>query len=262
MKKIFVLLLMLQCISGISQTEKLKVIPVTDGVEALELVAKDQFGYHYYVKNNVFSKSKEEKTLEYKNIPLGKITKVDLQNPLKIVLFYEDFNTVILLDNQLNEIQKINFSSLVTPVVAGAVAMASQNRLWVYDIILQQIGLYDYLKNNHLSHTQSLQGNLRYYEADFNHFQWIDDQLHWYICDIFGKVSSYGKVPDFEQIHIINPQIIIYLKSGTLFLKNCSTNKTYTIEHNDKSVKSFSYKDQALTIFTTHGISNYKIIIP
>lgn len=262
MKKIVVLLFMLQCIYGISQTEKLRAVPVTDGAKALELVAKDQFGYHYYVKNNVFSKSKDGETQEYKNIPLGKITKVDLQNPLKIVLFYENFNTVILLDNQLNEIQKINFSNLITPVVAGAVAMGSQNRLWVYDTILQQVGLYDYLKNNYVSLTQSLQGNLRSFEADFNHFQWIDDQLQWYICDIFGNVSAYGKVPDFEQIQIINPQIIIFLKSGTLFLKNYSTNKTYTIEHNNKSVKSFSYKDQVLSIFTTHGISNYKITIP
>jgi hypothetical protein len=31
------------------------------------------------------------------------------QNPLNIVLFYENFNVVILLDNQLNETQKINF---------------------------------------------------------------------------------------------------------------------------------------------------------
>jgi hypothetical protein len=228
----------------------------------LELIAKDQFGYNYYIRNNIFSKSKEGKTLEYKNVPLGKITKVDLQNPLKIVLFYENFNTVILLDNQLNEIQKINFSDLITPVVAGAVAMSSQNRLWVYDTMLQQIGLYDYLKNNYISLTQSLQGNLKYYEADFNHFQWIDDQLQWYVCDIFGKVSSHGKVPDFDQVQVINLQSIIYLKSGSLFLKNYSTNKTYAIEHNNKSVKSFSYKDQVLSIFTTQGISNYKITIP
>ena len=39
-----------------------------------------------------------------------KIKKVDLINPLKVTLFYEEFNTVVLLDNQMNEIQKIDFS--------------------------------------------------------------------------------------------------------------------------------------------------------
>jgi hypothetical protein len=58
-----------------------------------------------------------EKTTKILNtkIPLWeKITKVDLQNPLKIVLFYESFNSALLLDNQLNEIQKINFPATQT----------------------------------------------------------------------------------------------------------------------------------------------------
>lgn len=54
----------------------------------------------FYIKKN------NTQLWQYKNLSLGKITKIDLQNPLKIVLFYEGFNSVILLDNQLNEIQK------------------------------------------------------------------------------------------------------------------------------------------------------------
>ena len=64
----------------------------------------------------MFYKTKDHQSLEYKNISLGKITKVDLQNPLKIVLFYENFNTAVLLDNQLNETQKINFSENTIPI--------------------------------------------------------------------------------------------------------------------------------------------------
>ena len=75
-----------------------------------EFIGYDSFGFYYTLKNDVFSKINQRETLEYKNISLGKITKVDLQNPLKIVLFYEDFNTAVTLDNQLNETQKINFS--------------------------------------------------------------------------------------------------------------------------------------------------------
>jgi hypothetical protein len=56
-----------------------------------------------------FSKIGTRETFVYQNFSLGKITKVDLQNPLKIVLFYENFNTVVTLDNQLNEIQKSIF---------------------------------------------------------------------------------------------------------------------------------------------------------
>ena len=108
-----------------------------------QFLGYDPFGFYYTIKNNVFSKINTRDTLEYKNISLGKITKVDLQNPLKIVLFYENFNTVILLDNQLNETQKINFSESTIPFVVSAVGIASQNQLWIYNSMNQQLGLYD-----------------------------------------------------------------------------------------------------------------------
>ena len=66
--------------------------------------------------------------------------------PMDTVLFYEDFNTVIFLDNQFNEIQKINLSESLPSLAVTAIGNASQNRLWIYDNLNQQISLYDYLK--------------------------------------------------------------------------------------------------------------------
>ena len=199
---------------------------------------------------------------EYKNISLGKPTKVDVQNPLKIMLFYENFNTIILLDNQLNETQKINLSENDVPILATATGIVSQNRLWIYNSLTQQIGLFDYLKNKFLSITPSLQGNLKYYESDFNTLQWIDNNLNWYSCDIFGKITTLGKVTDFDQMQVINDHIILFLKEGKLQLQDIKNNTIYTIQNVEKSFKKFYYKDQILATFTNHGITNYKISIP
>jgi hypothetical protein len=163
----------------------------------------DQSGFYYSIKNNVLSKTKREKSFEYKNISLGKPTKIDFQNPLKIMLFYENFNTIILLDNQLSETQKINLSENDVPIMAAAAGIASQNRLWIYNSLTQQIGLFDYLKNTFQSITPSFEGNLKYYESNFNTFQWIDNNLNWYSCDIFGKTTTLGKVADFDQMQVI-----------------------------------------------------------
>jgi len=89
-------------------------------LSADEFLGYDQFGYYYSIKNNVLSKTKKEESFEYKNISLGKPTKIDIQNPLKIMLFYENFNTIVLLDNQLSETQKINFSENDIPILATA----------------------------------------------------------------------------------------------------------------------------------------------
>lgn len=222
----------------------------------------DQFGFYYSIKNNVLFKDKKNEHFEYKNIALGKPTKIDLQNPLKIILFYENFNTIIILDNQLSEIQKINLSENGIPIMASAAGIASQNRLWIYNSLTQEIGLFDYLKNTFQSITPSFQGNLKHYESDFNTFQWIDNKLNWYSCDVFGKVSSWGKVSDFDKIQIINNQFIIFSKEDKLYLQDLKNNNISEIKNVEKSFQNFHYKDQILSIFTTQGITNYKISIP
>ncbi|MDI5898885.1 hypothetical protein [Flavobacterium yafengii] len=222
----------------------------------------DSFSFYYTIKNNVFSKINTRDTLEYKNISLGKITKVDLQNPLKIVLFYENFNTVIILDNQLNETQKINFSESIIPIVVSAIGIASQNQLWIYNSMNQQLGLYDYLNNDYKTISVPFTESIRNYSSDFNVFHWVDNKNNWYVCDIFGKIKSKGIIPDFDSIVIINESQLIYSKDAVLILYDLEKGKKTEIEISEKTFKKFYYKDQILSIFTSAGITNYKITIP
>lgn len=227
-----------------------------------QFLGYDPFGFYYTIKNNVFSKINTRDTLEYKNISLGKITKVDLQNPLKIVLFYENFNTVILLDNQLNEIQKINFSESTIPIVVSAIGIASQNQLWIYNSMNQQLGLFDYLNTIYKTISVPSAENIKNYFSDFNAFYWIDNKNNWYACDIFGRITNNGKVPDFESIEIINKNQFIYSTNGSLIFQDLEKDQKTEIKIAEKSFKKFYYKDQILSIFTSEGITNYKIIIP
>jgi hypothetical protein len=55
---------------------------------------------------------------------LGKITKVDIKT--LYVLFYENFNVVILLDNQLNETQK-NILENTSALAVSATGIASKS---------------------------------------------------------------------------------------------------------------------------------------
>jgi hypothetical protein len=226
-----------------------------------EFLGYDAFGFYYTIKNNVFSKINKLDTIEYKNMSLGKITKVDLQNPLKIVLFYENFNTVIILDNQLNETQKINFSDNITPIVVTAIGIASQNQLWIYNSMNQQLGFYDYLKNEYKTIAVPFTETIQYYLSDFNSFHWVDTKNNWYFCDIFGKITSKGMLPDFDYIQIITENQFIYSKNKILILQDIEKVKTTEIEISEKTFKKLYYKDQILSIFTTTGITNYKIII-
>ena len=263
MKKVILLLLIGSFSMMISQNLKQNAV-LMDSIrfDGDQFLGYDPFGFYYTIKNNVFSKINTRDTLEYKNISLGKITKVDLQNPLKIVLFYENFNTVILLDNQLNEIQKINFSESTIPIVVSAIGIASQNQLWIYNSMNQQLGLYDYLNTIYKTISVPFTENIKNYFSDFNAFYWIDNKNNWYACDIFGRITNNGKVPDFESIEIINKNQFIYSTNGSLIFQDLEKDQKTEIKIAEKSFKKFYYKDQILSIFTSEGITNYKIIIP
>jgi hypothetical protein len=264
MRKILILLFFVfKLLTVVAQEEKI----VAKQIDILQtdvdiFVGFDGMGNHYYTKNNVFYKKNDRKLWQYKNTSLGKIKEVDFQNQLKILLFYENFNTIVLLDNQLNETKKINFSDNTTPIVVSATGIASQNRLWIYNSLTQEIGVFNFLKNTFESITPPFRGNLKHYESDFNTFQWIDDKLNWYSCDVFGKITTNGKVADYDQIQIISNKKVVFSKNGKLFLQDLSKNKTYSIKNIDKSFHNFYYKDQILSIFTDQEITNYKITIP
>ena len=263
MKKL-VLLLFIASFSIVSgQDQKLTSLKI-DSIhfDGDAFLGYDSFGFYYTIKNNVFSKIGTQETLEYKNISLGKITKVDLQNPLKIVLFYENFNTVVLLDNQLNEIQKINFSENLIPIVASAIGIASQNQLWIYNSMNQQLGFFDYLNKEYKTVSVPFTENIKHYSSDFNFFYWVDYKNNWYTCEIFGKIISKGIIPDFEWIEIINENQFIYSKDSVLRLYDLEKGEKTEIEISEKTFKKFYYKDQILSIFTSTGITNYKIKIP
>lgn len=249
-----------------AQAEKTKATLISHfNIDVDEFLGYDSFGFSYQIKNNVFSKIKGKEIFEYKNVSLGRITKVDLQNPLKLVLFYEDFNTVVLLDNQLNKMTEINFSLNDTPIVVSAIGMSTQNQLWIYNTLNQQISLFDYLKNEYKTVSTPLTEPIKYYQTDFNTFYWIDKKNNFFSCDIFGKVSSLGKVSDFDKFEVISPQQYIFSKANLLYFKDISkpnSNAVYEIEILEKSFDKFCYKDQILSIFTSKEITNYKIVTP
>jgi hypothetical protein len=130
------------------------------------------------------------------------------------------------------------------------------------DTISQKIGLFNYINDDFKWISTSFAGNFKHYESDFNNFQWIDAELNWYTCNLFGEIKLIRQVPDFNTIQIINSNLILYSKGEHLYFLDFKSNKTQEVQNVDKSFEYFIYKDQILSIFTNRQIKNYKIIIP
>lgn len=231
-------------------------------LDNFSFVGFDGLGYDYFIKDNVFSKKSETQTWEYKNVALGKISAVDLINPLKIVLFYEDFNTIIIVDNQLNEIQKFNLFDLDSSIFASKVGMAAQNKFWIYNALTQQIILFDYLNSTYKNVGNPVQESVKFTQSSFNEFYWIDEVNNWYSIDIFGKITLLANVPVFDKVQVIDNDRLLFSKGDKLYCLNNVTKTVYQIEIVEKTFENFYFKDQILAIFTDQQIKKYKIKLP
>jgi hypothetical protein len=62
----------------------------------------------------------------------GRLFSIDVSNPLKLLLFYKDFSTVVVLDRFLATINTISLRkfSILQP---GAIGMSYDDHIWVYD---------------------------------------------------------------------------------------------------------------------------------
>lgn len=88
-----------------------------------DFISVDQLGTLYVVNNTelIQYNSKGEKRSVFSNSMLGAISYIDVTNPLRILVFYTDFNQILFLDRNLaeigNEIDLYEFSDNETELV-------------------------------------------------------------------------------------------------------------------------------------------------
>ena len=76
----------------------------------------------------------------------GKIYSIDATNPLKILLYYKDFSTVLILDRFLNLLSVVDLRQAQI-FQARAVAQTYDGNIWVYDELNAKIVKLDYNGN-------------------------------------------------------------------------------------------------------------------
>ena len=94
----------------------------------------DELGNIYTVdKDNQLTKYDVSGNIKYHytNYTTGDLSAVDVTNPHKIMLFYKDFQQIIILDNTLSEMSNIRLSPQWLIIAAG---YANDGNFWLFDI--------------------------------------------------------------------------------------------------------------------------------
>tara|TARA_S200000501_G_scaffold25311_1_gene21997 strand:+ start:1067 stop:1846 length:780 start_codon:yes stop_codon:yes gene_type:complete len=130
----------------------------------------DKFNNCYQLHNQKLIKNNNER---FDSITIGEITKIDFYNPMEIKIWYEKFNLLILLDNKLNEILRLDFSKLIDNLEITNISNSNKNYIWIFDENNNEILKYDFFKKRILNNIKiKISGKLYDIISDYNSL-WI-----------------------------------------------------------------------------------------
>ena len=134
----------------------------------IELIKIDNLGNKYYLSDYRLSKRKD---LLFSDSSMGFISKVDLYNPLKIKVWFLDFNTLVILDNFLNEITRINFNEIDSLGEIYDISTANDNSIWIFDETDMKIKKFDFFKKLLIENIETkIEGEFLDFKSDYNYF--------------------------------------------------------------------------------------------
>lgn len=179
-------------------------------------ITKDTELLKYLKNGNFFAR--------YSNLKLGNITHVDVTNPLKIVVYYRDFQEVIFLDNQLS----LNSTPVLLEEIGyeqtELVCAGANNSFWIYNKQNNEL-----LRFNENSKKINATGNLKQVlKSNLNPNFMIEQNSNLflncpengiYVFDMFGAFSKLIPIKNLKEFQ--TNETNIYYQKDSVF---CSYN--------------------------------------
>ena len=232
-------------------------------IDADKFIGVDDFQNSYYINQNTIYKKTVQFTYSYANSQLGEITSVDITNPLKVLVFYRDFNTVLLLDNKLNELTKpINFTTESFPKNITFASISSNNNLCLFSYDDNMLHLW-----NH--QTRKIQFTSQPLTLFIDGFKPIKQLSNYKNCWLVSKknVLKFNEYGTFIESYEVNNTDLtafregfIILQDNRLYYTNSTKNLQPIIIEPELFIKSFYVNTNHIYIFDGTKIYVFKFI--
>ncbi|WP_299114413.1 hypothetical protein [uncultured Winogradskyella sp.] len=244
--------------SAVAQEQIHTSIKDSTALKADKIFGVDTFGTLYYTtEDNTFYKKTKDTTITYTNFQLGQITTANAFNPLKINLFYQDFNTVIILDNRLAEIFKIDFNTVQPYKNVSFVSTGFDNTLWIFNQDLQQLELYDYKTNKIRLKTVPVQADILDLKSDYNYCYLLTEK-YLYIYNYFGSLVNKLKNIGYETMAFSKAHLVLK-KAEQLYILPKKETEIQSIAHPNLLINQFLVTNETLYIYDDKILRQYQL---
>lgn len=265
MRKLSYIFLFLLCTSTAKAQDSLFQLRNTLKVTGAQL-AVDNLDNLYVLNNNEQLKkysANGDSIAVYNEVKrFGKLHTIDVSNPLKLLLYYKDFSTVVFLDRVLGLRASLDLRRHNIPQ-ASAIGLSYDNNVWVFDAL-----------NNKLKKLDE-QGNLLLETEDFrtlfntsfqpitiidqnNSVYLYDPAVGVYQFDHFGTFQKRHPITKWKNIAIVGKHIV-GITGNALYAYNTSTllQRQYQFPSSFGSFSQYIIANTALFGLSQDGVQVY-----
>jgi hypothetical protein len=226
-------------------------------LKAERFMGIDNFGHIYYIQNRTLHKKSVTETFEFKDFQLGAIGQVDILNPLRITLFYPQYQTAVILDNKLNEIRRISF--VMEPPFLNVVnaTTAADNKLWTFNEDSQQLETYNYREKVNYTLSRPIAERYITQQSNFN-FCYVLTDKNLRVYNVYGSLIHSIPGKGIQKMSLSNDKILV-LRNNSLYLLTENLSVETGIIIPELTIKDLYLSDDFLYIYDGEIIHKMKL---
>lgn len=194
----------------------------------------------------------------------GQATLIDVSNPLKVLLYYKDFATVVMLDRFLNSVNSFDLRKQ-NIFQAKAIGQSYDNKIWVYDELenkLKKVGEDGKL----IQETPDFRLLLGVAPSpikifDENRYVYVYDSVYGvYVFDYFGALKNNIMIDHWQNFKVAG-KYIFGSKADMLFRYEISSFRydEWKMPEQIYESKAFNFSSSRLYALKNNAIEIYSI---
>ncbi len=221
------------------------------------LISIDNLGESYFLEDYKLRKGED---YAFSDSSLGDLNKVDFYNNFKLKLWYSNFNTLVILDNFLNEITRVQFNEISSVFEITDISSANENNVWVYDESNMRIKKFDFFKKVFIENVETqIDGTLIEMKSNYNYL-WVLTEKYFYKINYNGLIIFKNENNmKYSKIRFYKNDILLSNKTGLFLLKN-DKELFSKINLEKLFIKDFFVINETLYIYDKDHLNKYLIL--
>jgi hypothetical protein len=235
------------CSFAFQTTDPVTRIKFTEQNSRLEI---DGFGNMYVITDNEIVKYSATGNVQKKfsTKRYGRIDFVDAMNPLKVLVYYKDFQQLIFLDNQMTESSNMISLETLGYEQTSLVCSSSNNSFWIYDKQNNELLRFDadlkpLVKTGNLKRILDIDIKPNFMQEHNNYIYINCPNEGILVFDIYGTFYKTIPLKNLKEFNVVNGDVF-YFEKNTLKQYQAQTFNTIEKQFSDTLIKTVYWQNE------------------